>query len=85
MSEPDLESGKTCLHFCASNKKTACAEMVLDADGSVMNAKDDSGFTAFLTATVAGNMDMVRFLKERGANIKTTDTEGHSATHWAAG
>ena len=59
--------------------------MVLDADGSVLNTKDDAGFTAFLTATVAGNLEMVKFLKDQGANLKTTDHEGHSATHWAAG
>ncbi|ESO06233.1 hypothetical protein HELRODRAFT_64830, partial [Helobdella robusta] len=82
--EKDKETGKTALHFCASNKDTLVADAVLDNDSSCLNMKDASGFTPFLLASVAGNLKMVKFLKERGTNVKTCDNEGHTAAHWTA-
>lgn len=85
VTEPDPSSGKVALHYCVSNKETETAEAVLATDASCLNLKDDAGFTALLLASVAGNVKMVKFLKERGSSVRTADNEGHSACHWAAG
>ena len=85
VTEPDPSSGKVALHYCVSNKETETAQAVLDTDASCLNLKDDAGFTALLLASVAGNLKMVKFLRERGSSVRTADNEGHSACHWAAG
>ncbi|XP_052767081.1 ankycorbin-like isoform X3 [Mya arenaria] len=77
-------SGKTALHHCADNLETQCAEMLLDKDPSVLEEKDEQGYTVLTLAVLVGNDKLMTLLLDRKANLQVTDNEGHLLTHWAA-
>jgi len=54
--------------------------------GEFLNECDDSGFTALMAASMAGNLDVVNFLlsyKEQRIVPNKADCEGRTALHWA--
>ncbi|KAH3851293.1 hypothetical protein DPMN_093773, partial [Dreissena polymorpha] len=77
-------SGKTALHHCADNLETQCAEMLLDHDSSILEIKDDQGYTVLTLAVLVGNTNLMSVLLDRGANVHVRDNEGHLLSHWAA-
>lgn len=78
-------SGKTALHHCADNLETQCAEILLDKDKSLLELKDEQGYTTFTLAVLVGNTNLIKLLIDKGADIHTQDNEGHKLAHWAAG
>ena len=76
---------KTALHYCADNLETQCAEMVLEKDKSIIDWKDEQGYTPMALAVIAGNMNLLKLLIREGADIDCVDNEGHKLSHWAAG
>ncbi|KAL4238675.1 Ankyrin repeat [Mactra antiquata] len=77
-------SGKSALHHCADNLETQCAEMLLEKDKSILEVKDEQGYTALALAVLVGNTNLIKLLLEKGADIHTDDNEGHKLSHWAA-
>lgn len=78
-------SGKTALHYCADNEETQCAQILLEKDISILECKDEQGYTVFTLAVLVGNLNLIKLLMEKGADINTKDNEGHKLAHWAAG
>jgi ankyrin repeat protein len=57
----------------------------LKAEPSLLNEKDEEGYTPLHLAVIAGNTSIVKFLISQGADYDAVDTEMHSAIHWATG
>ena len=57
----------------------------MKAEPSLLNEKDEEGYTPLHLAVIAGNGDIVKFLIQQGADINAVDNEMHSAIHWATG
>lgn len=52
--------------------------------GHDINSKDEFGFTALMTASANGNIEMINFLLANGkANINTQCNDGHTALIYA--
>lgn len=58
---------------------------ILNADLSLITAKDEDGYTALHLATIAGNKAVVKYLLSKGADIHAKDNEDHTVVHWATG
>jgi hypothetical protein len=52
--------------------------------GADVNAASQTGFTALMAASSAGNVEMVRVLIERGARVNEKTIDGRTALHYAA-
>ncbi|KAI1730109.1 cytochrome p450 domain-containing protein [Ditylenchus destructor] len=67
------------LHYAAD-----CADLeTFHLNSSVLDAQDANGFTPLLVSVMAGNVDILEFLIERGAQVSHLDRDKHSAVHWA--
>ncbi|ELU12921.1 hypothetical protein CAPTEDRAFT_84912, partial [Capitella teleta] len=78
-------TGKTALHYCVENMTSEIAELIFDEDSSLLEIKDNEGYTALQLAVIAANVPVINFLLEKGADINSVDTEGHTVIHWATG
>lgn len=76
---------KTVLHYCAENISTTCAEIVLNNAPELLDSVDEDGYTTLHLAVIAGNIQMVKFLISKQADLNKLDSEGHSVIHWATG
>ncbi|KAK3597127.1 hypothetical protein CHS0354_038046 [Potamilus streckersoni] len=77
------EEGKTALHYCADNLETQCAEMLLEADTTLLNIQDEQMYTPMHMAVLAGNENLLKLLIERGADIHCLDENYHTLVHLA--
>lgn len=77
--------GRTALHHCVENPDTACAELLLKADPSLLAAPDDEGLTPLHLAVIAANVPLIRLLLKRGASLTCRDHQQHTVAHWATG
>lgn len=48
-----------------------------------MDAQDEYGFTPLFEAVTAGNIDVLEYLIDQGAQYDHIDREKRSAIHWA--
>ena len=78
-------TGKTSLHYCVENVTTDIAELILGEDDSLLELKDNEGYTALQLSVIAANVPVIRYLLKRGADINSVDSEGHTVVHWATG
>ena len=67
------------------NPQPTIAEILLEEEPSIVNEKDDEGYTALHLAVIAGNTPLIDVLLENSADVQETDNEGHTAIHWATG
>jgi len=79
------DCGRTALHYCSDNNSSRIAAMILNQDFSLLELKDEQGCSALLLAVIAGNLCMVKFLLQQGADVQTRDLEDHTLVHWAVG
>ena len=77
--------GRTALHHCVDNSNTACAEILLKADCSLVFEADDEGLFPLHMAVIASNVPLLRLLLKSKASINCRDMEGHTLVHWATG
>ena len=78
-------SRKVPLHFCVEGGSLKCLELVLGADSTLINARDEEGYTPIHLAVINGNKDAVIFLISAQADVNCLDNEKHSLVHWATG
>ena len=49
----------------------------------MLDKKDDEGYSPLHLAVISGNIEVVQYLLDRGADVNSTDNEKHSVLHWA--
>ena len=77
--------GKSAAHYCADNSTVHCINQILGKCPTLLNEKDDEGYTPLHLAVISGNKTIVKFLLARGADCDAVDNELHSVVHWATG
>jgi ankyrin repeat protein len=84
------QEGQTALHLTASHglveraSKTESVDLMQLFRGSDLESTDDDGRTPLIHAAKAGNVETVRQLIDKKANIMATDKNDWSAVHHAA-
>ena len=53
-------TGKTALHYCADNQGVSCINQIISSDPSLINERDDEGYTPLHLAVIAGNKPVIR-------------------------
>jgi hypothetical protein len=84
-------TGKHAVHYCAENQQTLCIEQLVSAAAAantggpaVLDLHDKAdGHTVLHLAVICGNLAMVKYLLQAGADVDALDNEDHSAVHWA--
>lgn len=78
-------TGKTALHYCAENSNLNCVDQLLSVagDSALIDVPDEDGYTALHLAVISGNNGLVRYLVNKGADLRAFDNEKHSPVHWA--
>jgi hypothetical protein len=84
-------TGKHAVHYCAENQQTLCIEQLVSAataansgGPAVLDLHDKAdGHTVLHLAVICGNLAMVKYLLQAGADVDALDNEDHSAVHWA--
>ena len=63
----------------------SCISQIISSDPSLINEKDDEGYTPLHLAVISGNKAIVKYLISKGADFNAVDNENHSSVHWATG
>uniref|UniRef100_A0A8B9RAY9 Regulatory factor X associated ankyrin containing protein n=1 Tax=Astyanax mexicanus TaxID=7994 RepID=A0A8B9RAY9_ASTMX len=72
------------IHQLAAHGEMAQVKMHLDSDMSLLNSQDERGFTPLMWAAAFGEIEMVQFLLEKGADPRTFARERESALSLAS-
>ena len=72
------------LHGAAKLGDAEAAEKLL-AEGADVDQKDARGITALGVAVGFNKLPVIKALVKAGANVKLTDSKGHTPLHYAAG
>lgn len=75
--------GSTPLTFAVSRNRTETVAVLLNAGAKTEFHHTETGQTALIDAVVRGNIDIVRLLLEKGANVNEQDKEGRKPVDWA--
>ena len=75
--------GRNALHYAAESGSIRCCEMILAANDTLLSSADRDGCYPLHGAVIAGNLQTVRWLIEKGASADVHDNELHSVLHWA--
>ena len=78
LGQPDAE-GRSPLHYAAVAGAVGVLEILLDAEGCVMDALDDAGLTPISYALAAGRHEAATLLLSKGASCKVMDKSGNLA------
>src|SRR5579862_7018293 len=74
--------GMTALHVAASKGHTEIVELLL-ANGSDIEAKEETGRTPLHTAAFRGHATVVEVLIAKGANVNALTNDGKTPLDWA--
>ena len=75
--------GENALHIaCLGAGHIETIKWLLD-EGFALESKGNAGYTPFLSAAYGGNLDVLKFLKERNADTRSTSNDGENALHRA--
>ncbi|XP_041474889.1 ankyrin repeat, PH and SEC7 domain containing protein secG-like [Lytechinus variegatus] len=77
------DDGKTALHRTERNRNTKCAELLIEKNPELLQARDNCQQTILHQAAGEGNKDLVEFLLEKDADLCAMDNLDRSALHWA--
>jgi ankyrin repeat protein len=75
--------GSSPLSFAVSRNRTETVGVLLNAGAKTNFHHTETGQTALIDAVVRGNIDIVRLLLEKGANVNEQDKEGRKPVDWA--
>ncbi|XP_025200890.1 histone-lysine N-methyltransferase EHMT2 [Melanaphis sacchari] len=76
--------GMTALHLAAKNGKLECCKIILNYQPSMVNWKDNGGWTPLVWACENSHIDVVKFFTTYKPNTRISDDENNVALHWAA-
>ncbi|XP_060838155.1 histone-lysine N-methyltransferase EHMT2 [Rhopalosiphum padi] len=76
--------GMTSLHLAAKNGKLECCKIILNNQPSMVNWKDNGGWTPLVWACENSHIDVVKFFISFIPNTRISDDENNVALHWAA-
>ncbi|CAH1714232.1 unnamed protein product [Aphis gossypii] len=79
----DLQ-GMTSLHLAAKNGMLECCKIILNYQPSMVNWKDNGGWTPLVWACENSHTDVVKFFITYKPNTRISDDENNVALHWAA-
>lgn len=77
------KDGFTALHWAAWSGLPRCSAKLIDDGGLDINAKDNSGYTPLMLAALRGNVEVVRLLLQKGADISLKNAKGETAVDLA--
>ena len=80
----DPQNGNAAIHIAAQNGKVALVSYIIK-EGALINARNGTGQTAMHMATEYNMADVVRVLKENGADPSIKNNDGHSAENGIEG
>ena len=69
--------GETFLHAATSYNRIEIAKFLIE-NGIDINVLDDMGTSALINAVIEGNLEMVKLLCERGAELDTSDPDNNA-------
>jgi len=85
ISQKDVLTGDTLLHYATFENKSAFIEGILDYFANEINQKNEDGNTALSYACLRGNLKIVKLLHMKGADLDTRNaallTPLHLATY----
>ena len=77
-------NGENALHRASFSKADIpTIQWILD-QGFSIEEKDHSGYTPFLNSAYSGRLELLKFFKERNADIRATNNKGENALHKAS-
>jgi ankyrin repeat protein len=84
-AEASIRDGdnRAAIHYAAEMNNVYTFRRVLDADPSLVDCQDSSGFTPLFVCVTAGNVDVLTVLLERESQLDHVDFDKHTAVHWA--
>ncbi|XP_065827109.1 ankyrin repeat domain-containing protein 2-like [Oscarella lobularis] len=80
------DSGKigwSALHGACEGGHLEISKMLVTEHGLDLEQRTENGMTPFLSAVVSGNVELVKWLQEKGCKMSVRDQWGHSALHLA--
>mmetsp|Transcript_6478 Transcript_6478/g.9533 ORF Transcript_6478/g.9533 Transcript_6478/m.9533 type:complete len:442 (+) Transcript_6478:161-1486(+) len=83
MKQKQLEVGATGAHTAAQEENIEDLAVLVDRDESIVHAKDANGWIPLHEGIRKGNLDVVKFLIEKGSDVNARTGNGGSALFWA--
>jgi palmitoyltransferase ZDHHC13/17 len=74
----------TPLHWACTESSIPHVALLLGKGAADIEARDSSGCTPLLIAAQYGQVEVVAFLLQKGAQLQALDKSGDTALHWAA-
>lgn len=71
------------LHWAAVQGRERVVELLLSFNDPPINELDDTKASPLILATLKGNLNVVKMLVEKGANINQRNWQGHSSIQYA--
>lgn len=65
-------------HYGKDNGYKGVMELLLDKGGGKVNDTDKDGYTLLRCAVIIGNLEVIKFLIDKGANIHAKDNKGRT-------
>ncbi|XP_062593371.1 ankyrin-2-like [Saccostrea cucullata] len=75
------KDGKTVLHLCCLNSKIVMCKYLVNTYPFLLDVTDIDGGNALHDAAWSGNVEILKFLLEKGLDIKCTRKDGSSVLH----
>ncbi|XP_050531920.1 histone-lysine N-methyltransferase EHMT1 [Daktulosphaira vitifoliae] len=76
--------GMTSLHLAAKHGRLECCRLIVKKRPSMINWKDNGGWTPLVWACENSHIDVVKFFISCNPNTRISDDENNVALHWAA-
>lgn len=83
-SRLNFQTGAIFLSACQTSDYDETERILSSDDKKIINYANSDGLTALHQASIDGNIKMIKYLLEKGADINVTDNEGWNCLHASA-